>query len=240
MSHRKSSCVSASMLVVLALMLTACQQGSPEAAAPTADNTTHGANAQPGPTTPVAPQPSEAQPPQDGQESSVTAQPKTAQSLDNGTISASAASPKPDKDKGGKQDYAEANPYSPQNPSLMGLTLQMLKDKVTGAYGKPDSQFHMEDEAETLTVLDYGDFSAGFDSSNRLQFVDVSSSEVNPGLNGLRLGQKASQAIEALGKPDTQTSYVLTYKTKTTVLKLDIDLKTTVIRSIKLFARTDT
>ncbi|RAV21681.1 DUF4309 domain-containing protein [Paenibacillus contaminans] len=236
MSYRKSSCAPASVLVVLALMLTACQQGSPQAAAPTADNTPQGVHTDGNHT--VEPQPSDSGA---GQEQAVVTQPKTAQSLDNGTTVAAnaSASPKPESSANAKQEQAEANPYSAQNPTLMGLSLQMSKDKVTAAYGKPSDQFKMDDETEPLTVFDYDDFSVGFDNGNRLQFVDVSGSDVNPGLNGLRIGQKSSQAIEALGKPDTQTNYVLTYKSKTTVLKLDIDPKTTVIRSIKLFARAD-
>jgi hypothetical protein len=72
-----------------------------------------------------------------------------------------------------------------------------------------------------------------------VEFIEVASSEEDPGLNGLRLGQTTADAAKALGKPDSSTDYVMTYKTKTTVLKLDIDTKSKTIQSIKLFGRSE-
>jgi hypothetical protein len=42
-------------------------------------------------------------------------------------------------------------------------------------------------------------------------------------------------AIKALGKPDSQSSYLLTYKTANSLLKLDLDPESREILSIKLF-----
>jgi hypothetical protein len=125
--------------------------------------------------------------------------------------------------------------YSQSKPSLMGLTLKASPETVVSKFGKPDEQYTMDDETDPLTVYDYSDFLVGFNKDNQLQFVDVRSSEINPGLNGLKLGQTVNDAYKALGKPDTNTNYVLTYKTEDTVLKLDVDPKTGQINSIKLF-----
>ena len=49
-------------------------------------------------------------------------------------------------------------------------------------------------------------------AKDALEFVDVHSTEIDPGLRGLRLGQRVQDAIAILGKPDTNSTYVLSYK----------------------------
>jgi hypothetical protein len=130
---------------------------------------------------------------------------------------------------------ASASGFSSKQPKIMGLAIHELKEKVIAQYGKPVSSFVMEDPTEPITVYQYEGFSVGFNSANEIQFIDVSSTKVNPGLNGLHIGYTSSQALEALGKPDKNSSYVMSYNTKTAILKLDIDPKTKLIQSIKLF-----
>ncbi|SFL27812.1 hypothetical protein SAMN03159341_104405 [Paenibacillus sp. 1_12] len=127
------------------------------------------------------------------------------------------------------------DPYNQAKPTLLGLTLNSSKDAVTTRYGKPPEQFVMDEDSDPITVYDYKDFLVGFNKKNQLIFIDIRSAEINPGLNGLKLGQSTSQVYDALGKPDTNTSYVLTYKSTGAVLKLDVDPKTDKINSIKLF-----
>jgi hypothetical protein len=127
-------------------------------------------------------------------------------------------------------------PYNQAKPTLLGLTLNASPEAVTGKYGTPKAQFVMEDDSDPITVYDYADFLVGFNKKNQLQFIDVRSSQINPGLNGLKLGQTSGDAIKALGKPDTNTSFVLTYKSTGAVLKLDVDPKSENVNSIKLFA----
>lgn len=140
-------------------------------------------------------------------------------------------------DKGKTTISSEA--FNIQQPSLMGIRYGDKQEKVKAQFGNPKNIFTMEDPAEPITVYDYKDFSVGFNKANLVEFVDVSSSQVEPGLNGLRLGQSSADAAHVLGKPDTHSSYVMSYKSKTAVLKLDIDPKTKSIQSIKLFGRND-
>jgi hypothetical protein len=125
--------------------------------------------------------------------------------------------------------------FSSKQPKIMGLAIHDLQEKVIAQYGKPADSYVMEDPTEPITVYQYEGFSIGFNGTNEIQFINVSSAKVNPGLNGLRLGYTSSQALEALGKPDKNSSYVMSYNTKTTILKLDIDPKTKLIQSIKFF-----
>jgi hypothetical protein len=126
--------------------------------------------------------------------------------------------------------------YQQEKPTLMGFKLGTTKDTVLSRFGKANNQFVMDDDTDPINVYEYADFSVGFNTRNELTFVDVRTGDIDPGLRGLRLGQKPEDAIAILGKPDTNTTYVLSYKTQGVILKLDIDPKQNTIQSIKLFA----
>jgi hypothetical protein len=125
--------------------------------------------------------------------------------------------------------------YNNKQPKVMGLAIQDTKEQVMAKYGSPKDSFVMDDPTEPISVYQYEGFSVGFSPDKHVQFVDVNSASINPGLNGLRLGQTTDDAIHALGKPDSNSVYVLSYKTQKEILKLDIDPKTKTIQSIKLF-----
>ncbi|MFS0837658.1 hypothetical protein [Paenibacillus sp. 1P03SA] len=127
------------------------------------------------------------------------------------------------------------NTYRASNPALMGVTLGTPKDEVLNLFGKAKNMFVMDEDPQSVTVYEYGSFSVGFNVFDRLEFVQIQSADIDPGLGGLRLGQSADEAANVLGKPDNRTDYVLTYKARNTVLKLDLDPESHVIQSIKLF-----
>jgi hypothetical protein len=133
-----------------------------------------------------------------------------------------------------KVDASDA--YNQEKPTLMGLKLGADKGSVLGRFSKAKDQFIMDEDTDPVTVYDYTDFSIGFNKQNKLEFVNVHTADIDPGLRGLRLGEKSGDAIAALGKPDSNTTYVLAYKAQGTVLKLDIDPTNDTIQSIKLFA----
>jgi hypothetical protein len=137
------------------------------------------------------------------------------------------AAPKP------KVDASDA--YNQEKPTLMGLKLGADKDSVLGRFSKAKDQFIMDEDTDPVTVYDYTDFSIGFNKQNKLEFVNVHTADIDPGLRGLRLGEKSGDAIAALGKPDSNSTFVLAYKAQGTVLKLDIDPTNDTIQSIKLF-----
>lgn len=134
-------------------------------------------------------------------------------------------------------DYEVAVSYTPSNPTLMGVTVNETKSKVIAKFGSPTEQYVMADDIDPITVYNYKDFIIGFNQQELVVFVDVTSNQVNPGLNGLRLENTVEQAITALGKPDSKTDYVMSYLSEEVVLKLDINPNTNQISSIKLFGR---
>jgi hypothetical protein len=135
-----------------------------------------------------------------------------------------------------KPGTAAVEAYNAKKPSLMGIRLTDTKTAVKKKFDDPVSEFEMDDEQDSVTVCEYEGFSVGFNAAGTVEFIEITSKDVNPGLNGLRLGQKVKDAESALGKPDTNTTYAMHYKADGTILKLDIDPKTESIQSIKLFA----
>lgn len=120
--------------------------------------------------------------------------------------------------------------------TLIGIKLGDKRDQVGKKLGKPVDEYTMDDESGSVIVYEYSGYSVGFDSRGRVLFVEVSSSRTATGLNGLRIGHTDEDAIQALGKPDSSTSYVLSYTSGGHLLKLDLDPKTRAIQSIKLFS----
>lgn len=129
--------------------------------------------------------------------------------------------------------------YTPDKPLLMGVAIGEAKDKVVQLHGSPYSSYVMDDSDEPLSVAEYEGFFVGYNGGQLVEFVEVADASLDPGLNGLHLGQTTGDALQALGKPDASTDYVMTYRSKGAVLKLDIDPKTKTIQSIKLFRRTE-
>ncbi|KRE69799.1 hypothetical protein [Paenibacillus sp. Soil750] len=152
--------------------------------------------------------------------------------VDQGDIPASQVytSPKPTA----KPKVKAEDAYQQEKPTLMGLKLGTPKASVLERFGKVKKQFVMEED--NIEVYDFNDFSVGFNSKGTLEFVDVHSIDIDPGLHGLRLGQSQQDAIAILGKPDSNSTYVLSYKSQGTLLKIDIDPHDNTIQSIKLFA----
>ncbi|MDF2715342.1 MAG: hypothetical protein K0R28_2267 [Paenibacillus sp.] len=135
-----------------------------------------------------------------------------------------------------KADNATIEGYNVKKPSLMGIRLTDTKTAVKQKFDEPVTEFEMDDEQDPVSVFEYEGFTVGFNTAGKVEFIEITSKDVNPGLGGLRLGQKVKDAETALGKPDTNTTYALHYKADGTILKLDIDPKTEAIQSIKLFA----
>ncbi len=131
--------------------------------------------------------------------------------------------------------YDSGNPYNPIKPTLIGLTIHQAKEEIQIKFGNPMMEYVMEDPQDPITVMEYNGFLIGYNKNNQIAFIDVQSSQVNPGLNGLRIGDTVDAVIEILGQPDTKTDFVMNYKSNEINLKFDVDPTTNQIHSIKLF-----
>lgn len=129
--------------------------------------------------------------------------------------------------------------FSPQRPSLMSLTLSDTVDEVTRRYGKPTRQYVQNEEGESLIVYHYAQFAVGFAENRKIRFIEINPTAQDAGLNGLRLGANHKACLDSLGEPDSDSGYVLTYRTENTILKLDMDPDSDTLQSVKLFNRQD-
>ncbi|WP_229757521.1 DUF4309 domain-containing protein [Paenibacillus marchantiophytorum] len=222
-------------VAVASLLVTGCQESSAPPVQPTIDPIvqTHYQNTTPEITPPaiVVVSPTAA-PTQEDSVAKHEAQVAGSSKTDLSDLPQTPASSKPST----KPKVKAEDAYQQEKPTLMGLKLGTSKTAVLDRFGKAKKQFVMDEDEEAIQVYDFTDFSVGFNKKDTLEFVDVHSTEIDPGLRGLHLGQKAQDAIAILGKPDSNTTYVLSYKSQGTLLKLDIDPGEGTIQSIKLFA----
>ncbi|MEB3100189.1 hypothetical protein [Ferviditalea candida] len=137
--------------------------------------------------------------------------------------------------KPSKQNYDVNEPFNASRPTLMGFKIHDKADDVLRRFGQPTDRFQMDDPSFPITVYEYPGFSIGFNPAEEIVFIEVNSDKINPGLNGLRLGDSIGKALETLGKPDSKTDYVITFQSEDITLKLDIDPASKTVSSIKLF-----
>ncbi|WP_274650248.1 hypothetical protein [Paenibacillus humicola] len=131
-----------------------------------------------------------------------------------------------------------AGRWDPKAPALSGISLGGLQAAALDKLGKPKDSYPLSSGGETISVREFDGFSIGT-AGGKVIFVEVYGKQADPGLNGLRIGDRADAAAKALGKPDTNTGSVMTYKAGHALLKLDVDPKTERIVSIKLFSTAD-
>ncbi|WP_168120622.1 hypothetical protein [Paenibacillus sp. HB172176] len=121
-------------------------------------------------------------------------------------------------------------------PKLSGISMLDTSSSVIAEYGSEKDSYMLGEEPLQVKVLEYEGISIGFDNQNSVQFIEVYSDQIPAGLNGLKIGDSPDDAYSLLGKPDTQTEYLLTYQAEGALLKLDIDPGSNRIISIKLLS----
>ena len=133
-----------------------------------------------------------------------------------------------------RRNYDVEGAFDPLHPTLMGVAIGSEADAVTQRFGVPTETYPLPDDGVDASVLSYPGFTIGV-RDGKVLFVEVSTRSVNPGLNGLRLGDGREDAFAKLGEPTANSEFVISYVASGTVLKLDLDPETDKIHSIKLF-----
>jgi cytoskeletal protein RodZ len=126
--------------------------------------------------------------------------------------------------------------WSADAPKLNGITIGNSDAIVSKLFGKPVDSYQLDDENEAIKVLEYKGFAIGINVNKKVQYIEVYDKSISAGLSGLHIGDDPETALKAIGKPDKQTTYLLTYKAKGALLKLDLDPVHNEIVSIKLLA----
>lgn len=118
---------------------------------------------------------------------------------------------------------------------VMGLAIGQSLQDVNHRFGQPNEQYHMHDPDGTIIVYEYDGFTTGFNEKNRIEFIDIYSAEIDPALQGVRVGSAASDVEKTYGPPTSRSEYVLNYMSGGVVMKFDLDPVSTQVLSIKLF-----
>ncbi|WP_337098498.1 hypothetical protein [Paenibacillus sp. YIM B09110] len=142
-------------------------------------------------------------------------------------------------DKAIVKTESEGQNWNSSNPKLIGIGIGDSDAEMTHLFGEPMDSYILEEGEDSVTVNEYEGFAVGINGSHSVQYIEVFSSHIPAGLSGLAVGDKPDTAISHLGKPSTQTEYLLTYEADGALLKIDIDPMLNGIVSIKLLVAAD-
>ncbi|MHA6484789.1 hypothetical protein ACX1C1_23145 [Paenibacillus sp. strain BS8-2] len=158
--------------------------------------------------------------------------------IDNDTSAEASSLEQANKGKTSDNDKLSDQTWNASNPSLRGITIGEKEANVTLLLGSELDSYVLEEENSKIRVMEYDGLSIGFNTKGNVHYVEVFGAEALSGLNGLMIGDEPDQAIKMLGKPQSQSDYLLTYQAQGAWLKLDIDPGMNEIVSMKLIAST--
>jgi hypothetical protein len=122
----------------------------------------------------------------------------------------------------------------PDTLILLGISLGEKRSEIVDRIGQANDIYETDSE-EVTQIQEYSGFSIGYSPDGKVSWVSVISEEIDPRLNGIRIGSTRDQLIEGWGKPNQENEYQIRYEKKNTVLKLDIDPSSQTIQSISLY-----
>lgn len=154
--------------------------------------------------------------------------------MTNGTNAETSTLHNHEDDKATVKTESEDAAWTATAPMLHGIAIGDSDSKVRKLFGKEIDSYTLEEETETIKVLEYDGFAIGINDSKAVHYIEVYGNDISAGLSGLQVGDKPDQALQMLGKPEKQTTYLLTYKASGALLKLDLDPEQNEIVSIKL------
>lgn len=158
----------------------------------------------------------------------------SADTTTDGTAETSNVRKTDDSTKGIVKTEGEDSAWSSAKPKLHGISIGESSSIVEKLHGKPVDTYNLDEEIDLIQVYEYDGFAIGINSKQKVQYVEVYDKRIKAGLSGLKVGDKPDAALHLLGKPDKQTTYLLTYESTGALLKLDLDPDHNKIVSIKL------
>ncbi|MFD0588142.1 hypothetical protein ACFQZE_09035 [Paenibacillus sp. GCM10027627] len=145
------------------------------------------------------------------------------------------SSSQPEKQGAAKPGSAKTG-WSLSEPQLHGISIGDSDHHVESEFGKELDRYSLKEETGNIQVLEYKGFAVGINSMGAVHFVEVYDPHIKAGLSGLKVGDKPEKAVDELGKPDSQSEYLLIYDAEGARLKLDVDPELNEIVSMKLLA----
>ncbi|MCD9025601.1 hypothetical protein [Cohnella silvisoli] len=164
----------------------------------------------------------------------------------------SSAAPKTDKTPASTVPVAEVSPIQPSpteivlppensfqrnSPSLGGIKLGASDKAVYKQYGLPKETYSLPGDNQTIEIWEYAGVSVGLNASNQVVYVEITSSDVNTGIQGLVSGMKGSEAAHLLGVENDDQTNVLSVEVTGGWFKIDLDPDTQQVLSLKLLGK---
>ncbi|REK76154.1 hypothetical protein [Paenibacillus paeoniae] len=138
--------------------------------------------------------------------------------------------------KTGPGSSSHSHHWNLNSPRLKGVAIGDTNEVIHSYFGQAEDSYHLEEDAESIHVLEYDGFSIGLDSGGFVHFVEVFGADTLAGLSGLRIGDDSDKALKELGKPDSRSDYLLIYDADGATLKLDVNPDLDKIVAMKLIA----
>ncbi|WEK55447.1 MAG: hypothetical protein P0Y55_05155 [Candidatus Cohnella colombiensis] len=123
-----------------------------------------------------------------------------------------------------------------EKPSLYGIALGDTEATIRKKLGEPQYSYALPDDNDTIQIKEYAGFSIGYNSNNKVAFVEVTSRSIQSGFPGLIIGMTRTDAAAQFGIGTSSDSQVLTVDVTDGWLKLDLDPSTQKVISIKLIS----
>ncbi|MFC5702814.1 hypothetical protein ACFPVX_16050 [Cohnella faecalis] len=234
MPHYLNTLRIAGCAVLLGLMLASCSQKPESRTTPPSEDTTVPSSAQAATDEPVS-SPSTITLIEDEPSESPASSPtgETIAEPSPSSAGVGAANASPDLKKPAEE---EGRSFSSSDPELAAIRLSETEASVTKKLGLPAESFTLPGDKTSTEMWEYDGITVGFGHDHRIVYVEVTSSEIATGIQGLQLGTTAKKAAHALGLDVPQRSNVLTAEIAGGSLKLDLDPDSRTVISIKLIA----
>jgi hypothetical protein len=135
-----------------------------------------------------------------------------------------------------EQVLPPGTPFQPDLPSLARICLGVSDKVVVQLYGLPAGTYPLPSEKQSVDIWEYAGFSIGLNTNNRVVYIEITSSDVDTGIEGLLSGMNGAQAAQILGVDDDTDTNVLAVEVTGGWFKIDLDPETRQVMSLKLLS----
>ncbi len=100
--------------------------------------------------------------------------------------------------------------FQPRSPSLAGIKLGTSDKDVVKQYGLPKETYLLPGDTQSVNIWEYSGLSIGMNEQDKVVYVEITSSDIGTGIQGLKTGMDGFAAGELLGIPTDVQTNVLT------------------------------
>ncbi|BBI32629.1 hypothetical protein [Cohnella abietis] len=138
--------------------------------------------------------------------------------------------------KSTSKDNTTDKPFHAKNPSLGDIVLGGAESDVLKKYGSPANTYPLPGDDETVDIWEYDGIAIGLNEKNKVVYIEISSSKVSSGIQGLLNGMDGSKAANLLGVQNDNQTNVIAVEVAGGWFKLDLDPDTQKVLSLKLLS----